>query len=375
MTGGGPGLRVLVHALDRTGPPMLAIALLQATSVLAPDVPMEVLAFRGGPLEAEASQFGAVDVVLEHHEPWDVQQPDDQRFNELRHRFSTLGPAGANVLVSVSAAQTLPLLPTGIGPVATWAVEVAEDLHWLDDPVQVRERTDRWLAGSEATRAELLERLGPSTSVSVVPEFIADPPPVGDGERRTARRHLGADPGEVVVVGAGIGTWRKGLDLFVEAATLAAARHGDGLRFVWVGGEADPLPDLLAPHLADGRVGPAQLVPSVADFDALLAGADIFLHTARADAFPLVCVHAAAAGVPVVSFSGVGGISEMLGGSMLGAPFPAVDDLVDHLGRLLDPAVRAAAGARQRSAAAPHLASNAAPRLLRELRSMARGDR
>ncbi|MCB1007208.1 MAG: glycosyltransferase, partial [Acidimicrobiales bacterium] len=81
------------------------------------------------------------------------------------------------------------------------------------------------------------------------------------------------------------------------------------------------------------------------------------LHTAREDAFPLVCVEAAALGRPIVSFEN-GGAAELIRRSGCGrvVPFPDVDAAVGALTHLADePAERAALGAHAAEFAADHL--------------------
>jgi glycosyltransferase involved in cell wall biosynthesis len=356
-------LRLLVHALDRTGPPMLARAFARWVAAERPGAPIEVVAFRGGPLADDLRALGPVHVVLDHHEPWDVRRPSPARVAELRARLAPLGPARANLLVSVSAAQALPLLGPDIGPVVTWAVEVGEDLHWLDDPVGLVERTSRWLAGSEATRSELAARLGAAARVDVVPEFVEAPVAPSPATRAACRAELGATDHELLVVGAGIGTMRKGLDLFAEAAARWAHQGPVPARFTWIGGTDDPLPGLLARDLGRPELAGLRILPPVAELDPYLAAADVFLHPARLDAFPLVCVSAAAAGTPVVVFTDAGGAPELFGAEVVGAPYPEVDRLVAAVAALADPVHRAEVGERHRAAARAHLAPAAAPRL------------
>jgi glycosyltransferase involved in cell wall biosynthesis len=357
-------LRVIVHALDRTGPPMLAAAVVRWMAEHRPDATVEVLAFRGGPLADELRPDAGVQVVLDHHEPWDPRDATSERRAALRRGLAGLEPAKVNLLVSVAAGQVLPLLPPVVGPVVTWSVELGEDLHWLDEPVELLERTDRWLAGSVATRVELSSRLGPDVDIALADEFVVDPVACSVEEIVTARRETGASDGELLVLGAGIGTHRKGLDLFIEVAVLHALRGGRPARFTWIGGTDDPLPTLVAADLERPELAHVSLLPPVPDLDRYLAAADVFLHTARLDAFPLVCVSAAAAATPVVTFSDAGGIAEMLGPDLVGAPFPAVDALADAVAGLGVDERRAEVGAAHRARASRYLASAAVPRLL-----------
>lgn len=360
-------LRVLVHALDRTGPPVLALAHLRWCAAHRPEVDLDVVAFRGGPLLPDFAAVAPTVVVLDDHEPWEHDAPVAGRRADLVARLADLPRVDATLAVSVSAGQVLPLLPSTSGPRVTWAVEVGDDLHWIDRPaLDLVGRTARWLAGSEATRSELLERLPAGTDVAIVPEFVERPAPTSDAERAQARVALGADADDLLVLGAGIGTWRKGSDLFVEVAA-ALGRTAPGLvRAVWIGGEADPLHDRVA---ADAEALPgvrAEVRRSVADLDPLLAAADVFVHAARADAFPLVCLHASLAGTPVVAFSGTGGVDEMFGAASRNVPFPDVTALADEVLALRDPAMAQAAGGEQAAHVAQRYVADVAASVLHQ---------
>ena len=359
-----------MHALDRTGPPVLALGVARCLRAARPHLDLSFLAFRGGPMEAALSSLGPVRVVLDDEEPWDVRGPDRRRADVLTASLAELPPVDVNLLVSVAAGQVLPLVPQDLGPVVTWAVEIGEDLHWLDDPVGLADRTDRWWAGSSTTLAELERRL-PGARIEVIPEFVEDPPTVPSEARSAARRALGADQGDLLVVGAGIGTYRKGLDLFVETA-IAHRRSGGEAVFAWIGGERDPLPRLLREDLLRPEFDHIRILPSVADLDPHLAAADVLLHPARLDAFPLVCIQSALVGTPVVGFQGAGGLAEMFGPEAQLAPYPDVRALSEVLQRTLEPARRRAVGAAQASwVRARSTASVAGPRLAAALADVA----
>ena len=339
--------RLVVHALDRTGPPMLVRAFARWLAEAHPGERVDILAFRGGPLEPDLAALGRVVVVLDPEEPWDHDRPSPARVGELRARLADLEPVDATLLVSTSAGQVLPLLPRS-APTITWSVEMGEDLHWFDGPIPLLGRTDRWLAGSQVTAAELSRRGVSAAAITVVPEFVERPGPV-DAETRAARRHdLGAGPHDLLVVGAGIGTHRKGMDLFVEVAAACRRRGLDQMVFSWIGGSRDPLFQPVRDEVARLGLDRVDVRPEVDDIDPWFAAADVVLHPAREDSFPLVCVHAAAVGTPVVAFAGVGGVEEMLGDTFLGAAYPDVAGLADHLQALTGADRRKAVGRAQR---------------------------
>lgn len=373
----GPGVRLVVHALDRTGPPVLVCTFARWLRANHPEVSLEVLAFRGGDLEADVAELGRLVVVLEADEPWDHHDLTHARAEQLRGRLAALGPAGVNLLVSTSAAQVLPLLAADVGPVVTWSVEIGEDLHWFDDPVDLVARTDQWLAGSETTARELaahLQRAGVGDGpVRVVGEFVdhaAEAPPALVDAWRDA--HGGREVRQVV--GAGIGTYRKGVDLFVELAAAQRRNGGQPVAFTWIGGERDPVVPLARSLATDLGLEDVRFVPTVADLQVPLAAADVFVHVARTDAFPLVALHASLAGAPVVALSGTGGIQEMFGPTFCGAPYPDLVALASVVDQLADPDHRRAVAAAQHSwVSARHTTEVAAPELWAALEATAAG--
>ena len=369
----GPTWRIAVHALDRTGPPMLARSVLVWMTEHHPEVAVEVVAFRGGELLDDFVRLVPTHVLLDPSEPLDHAAPSPRRVEAVLRRCEGLGRVDATLLVSVAAGQCLPYLPDCGTPVLAWAVEQGEDLHWIDGPLQLRNRVTRWLAGSFGTLDEL-EELGLGAGTEVVPEFIGSTQ-VGDATVRNCRSALGVRPGNALVMGGGIATLRKGPDLFVEVASACRRRGASGLDFVWLGGERDPLFGLLVEEVERLGLENVRLMGSVVDIDPWVAAADVFLHPARLDAFPLVCLHAAAAGTPVVGFSGAGGLPEMFGDSFLGAPFPDVAGLAARLIELAEDARRSAAlGAAQQSVVrSRHVADRAAPLLFERMGDLLRG--
>lgn len=357
--------RILLHALDRTGPPVLARSLVSWIVANRPGITLDAVAFRGGALLDDLEALVPVRVLLEPHEPWDHADPDPDRVARLRESTSGLPAADLTLLVSISAGQALGCLGSPPSPVVAWVVEQGEDLHWLDAPLRIGDRVDSWIAGSDGTRADLAGRI-PGT-VHVSPEFIDTP------ERPTPERLaaiLGGSDDRPLVVGAGIGTHRKAPDLFLECAVVAA-RLGTTARFVWVGGETDPLVPIVRAEAARLAPDTVEFVDSTPDLTAWLAAATVFLHPARLDAFPLVCVEAAALGTPVVAFSGAGGVPEMLGETFRGEPYPDVGGLARTVVGLLGNGSGAVVGRdQQRHVLERFVAEVAASRLVDHLTAL-----
>jgi glycosyltransferase involved in cell wall biosynthesis len=138
-----------------------------------------------------------------------------------------------------------------------------------------------------------------------------------------------------------------------------------------VGGERDPLIPRLRALVDDLDLADVvRFVDNDHRIDDWMEAADVLCHPARLDAFPLVCILSAACATPVVAFSGVGGITEMMGSSFVGSEFPDVAGMVDRLVEVLsgDPT---AVGAQQADAVSRFLSTTAAPQAVETILRLA----
>jgi glycosyltransferase involved in cell wall biosynthesis len=169
--------------------------------------------------------------------------------------------------------------------------------------------------------------------------------------RTALRGRLGLAAEDILVLGCGFGTFRKGVDLFVQAARETAAcseSAGTGrIVFAWVGQlqsdfQAWAEKDVIELNLSGRLILPGQQREMAPWF----AAADIFFLSSREDPFPTVVLEAMASGLPVVGFSGTGGYEEQArGGAGLTVPYADVASAVRTLRRLAEqPGERAETG-------------------------------
>jgi UDP-glucose:(heptosyl)LPS alpha-1,3-glucosyltransferase len=167
-------------------------------------------------------------------------------------------------------------------------------------------------------------------------------------ERAAARAEAGVPAGAWVVLFAGSGFARKGLDTALRALARARIRAQ-----LWVAGVGDTRPwRSLAQALGvEGRV---RFLGFRRDLPALYSAADALLLPTRYDAFANVCLEAAAAGLPVVT-SGGNGAAELFrsAGRVVEDPDETLG-FAAALNALADPELRRRLGAAARAVAAAH---------------------
>jgi glycosyltransferase involved in cell wall biosynthesis len=181
--------------------------------------------------------------------------------------------------------------------------------------IDLKRRDPRFLAVGERVKNVLVSRLDVDpSSVEVCHEFI----PTGAHEPHPdavarVRRELGISEGTMVVGASGTMDWRKGVDLFVQVAgrIRALGLTANEIRFVWLGGNEDPLQPVRYDIERMGLSEMIHLVPATPDPRPYFAAFDVFALSSRTDPFPLVCLEAAALGKPIVCFD-CGGIPEFV---------------------------------------------------------------
>jgi glycosyltransferase involved in cell wall biosynthesis len=216
-------------------------------------------------------------------------------------------------------------------------------------------RADAVIAVSEATKRDVIERLGiPEHRIAVIPEAVdaSFAPPPRDRALALVRVRFGVDAPYVLYVGQF--DPRKNMDGLVAAFARAAERH-KGLRLV-VAGDLGKLASFLHDALERGRAPRDRVVLAghVTDLElaALYAGAECLLHAALLEGFGLTPLESLAAGTPVVGLR-AGAVEEVVGDAGVLIDPTTPDALGEALIAYLDDTAlqaRLRAGAKARAA-------------------------
>jgi glycosyltransferase involved in cell wall biosynthesis len=198
----------------------------------------------------------------------------------------------------------------------------------------VRE-ADRIVAECPQDRADLMRAYGADASrLSMVPCGV-DLQQFRPGSKQEARRALGLDPDEFIVLQLGRMVPRKGVDNVIQA--MAHLDHGRPLRLLVVGGNSADPDDASTPEIARlrqfaYRCGVAEAVTFVGQRqrDALrnyYLAADVFVSTPWYEPFGITPLEAMACGTPVIG-SDVGGIRYSVADGVTGYLVPPREPIV-----------------------------------------------
>lgn len=156
---------------------------------------------------------------------------------------------------------------------------------------------------------------------------------------------LGLTPTARIVMAAGQGDRRKGIDLFCQVAVRVVQALPDA-HFVWVGDDTTELAqDCKAWVQSAGVEDNVHFTGVIQEPDLYLhhiAGADLYLMTSREDPYPSVVLDAMEVAVPVVGFSDAGGFTELLeAGAGVLVPYENRDAMATAVNGLLVDTTRA----------------------------------
>ncbi len=320
------------HEATRTGAPIILLRLVEHAAASGLVECVTVLA-AGGPL---VDAYAAAGHVL-------LPKPGDAEADTVRYvldRFADDPPSAA--IVNTIVTPDLAAAFAAAGVAVHVLVHESADMYPRDQLAAVARSADRLIFASRHTA----ERFQARTAVDGCAIEVAHSGVTSSPGRGTVTTTAATD--ELVVLGCGTMSWRKGVDRFVTVARKTLARLPADpsvplgrVRFDWVGGRLPPSHEgaefwaafEIELHGLRDRV---RLVDEVADLGPLYAGAAVFLMTSRADPFPGVALEAMSAGLPVIAFADSGGAPEALaGGAGIVVPYDDTDAMADALAGLL----------------------------------------
>ena len=360
---GALGVTFLGHGAERTGPP---IYLARVLEVLRhhPSIRPEVVLLEGGPL---------LDTISDLAPTWVLDRPHRGRGR----------PRGEVVVVNTAGSiRALPFLGRRPHRLVSHVHELSTgfEFHLTAERRHLLLTTsDEVWTVADAVTDYLVQRHGLDADRvrchrGVLPDDAFDAP--DDAAGAALRAGLGIAPDAVLLGASGTLDWRKAPDLFVRILAEVERRTDRPVHAAWFGGSPDGpwARHLRAMAAGCGLTDRVHLVPEQDRPDRSFPALDLFVLPSREDAYPLVCLEAAAAGVPLVCFTS-GGAPELAAmGAGITVPYPDVRAFAEAVADLLadEPRRRVLADGARRAALA-HRASDRVPDLVADLHRVAGG--
>ncbi|WP_340102806.1 glycosyltransferase family 4 protein [Rhodohalobacter sp. 8-1] len=204
-------------------------------------------------------------------------------------------------------------------PVLTHVRELESTIEHFGGKYLIRELdkyTDKFVADSYAVKKNLVDQHNVvDKKIDVIYEYVEVPEKLPDTEITSTLKSKLEIPEDAFIVGAsGGGLWRKGYDLFIQAAVAICNKEGnENVYFLWVGGfkedkEAEIRFDIHKAGLKD-RILFVGSQKKPLDYFSLF---DVFVLASREEPFGIVGMESALFETPIICFNNSGGMPEFI---------------------------------------------------------------
>jgi len=314
------------HDATRTGAPIILLDFARWIKATDPSIEIDFLLLAGGELEALYREIGVVNILFTPAHGI-VDRVARRLFSHknlverlaLRREYdAVLG----NTIVSLPTLERLG--KAGLHTIC-WAHELDYTIEvylGVDEFRRLARGVDFFIVPSRAV-GDMLDRFDIETERTVISDFSTTP------IEKVAAADLtryGLTAEAFVVGAAGTIQWRKGVDLFIQAALLVSLQC-PAIRFVWVGAQSADAAEAMQIDHDLRRLSRESLpvfIDATPDYRSILTAFDIFALTSRSDASPVVVHEAAKLAKPIFCFADAGGTPEFVG-SDAGVIIPYAD--------------------------------------------------
>lgn len=304
-----------------------------------------ILLLQGGALIDRFRSYGE---VLNYSDLLERYSSQDERIETIKkHTGNKLTLIYVNSILGCRVLRELSALNA---PIITHVHELKESINYYADKNIVEQMlffTDRYIACSSAVQKYLQSHYNiPLEKIDLVNTFIDHSIKIlSQEDKLKIKQELDLPLDKMVVIGCGLGLfWRKGADIFINLARKVI-QEGLDVLFIWVGGFSEKdshqkygswkkiYSDLRKDKILKNKVKFLGVTDKTASY---LQAADVFVLSSREDPFPLVCLEAAQAELPIICFRDAGGMPDFVENDIgFVVPFEDVNSMADKLCDLL----------------------------------------
>lgn len=316
---------IISHDSSLTGAPILLLNLLFLLKKRF-DFNMRILLCRGGVLQDEFKKYGRVTILKSKNyskQSFFFLRGINFLIFKIKLFFFKAGLKKTDLILNNTIANGgfLKVLSASGAKVVTY-------IHELESVIQVFSKEAKstfnysniYMCPSMAIADNLFENHGiPRDKIFLINSYFPLSKQLKDGISKTyARENFNKNfqffENKFYVIGMGSGTYRKGVDLFVDAARITKEINKD-IHFVWIGDFGDikmrtKILNEISLHRLQDVITLVDPMPHSLEN---LLPFDLFILSSREDPYPLVVLEAALMKIPSVCFANTGGAQEFVG--------------------------------------------------------------
>ena len=309
-------------------------------------IDIKIITLEGGPLIDRMKNVGPTIIWHEFF----VQYPDSvERKNALREFCGDIDLVYGNTSVA----------PTIYSEIAHFNVPIITHVHELQlamdkyissDVIKAMHHySTAYIACSTPVADNLFERhYADKKDFAKVYEFIDEYKRAGSSYDKIAlRKELGLETDKFIVIGCGTIYWRKGVDLFIDAAIKLKKLGKDNVQYYWLGndywdgghkkGEYPSWDELMQRIEQNGLTENISFLGVKNNPRDYFLASDIYFMSSREDPFPLSALEAAQCSLPIICFDKGGGIPEFVDHDAgVICPYEDTDYVAEKIAQLMD---------------------------------------
>jgi glycosyltransferase involved in cell wall biosynthesis len=310
----------ITHETGRTGAPMVLLHFLKWLKEYKPKITVDVVALRGGDLEAEFQQNSSL--FINYHSL--TKNQTLPLFNRILKKLKIYSPTPIAALLNrqliqndytIIYANSVLSVPFAVKLKQTGAQsKLIAHIHELNTVIKQYvpdfsfyiNQIDSFITPSLAVSNNLIEHW------NIKEERLNKVYECTDVIEASTNKIMSKS---TFTVGAsGTVNWRKGFDLFIQVAGYIHNKYPQfEIQFVWVGKLDNFLKILVEEELKKLNIYQnVSFIGEVSNPAFIFNSFDLFLMTSREDPFPLVCIEAGMLGKPIICFQSATGTEEII---------------------------------------------------------------
>lgn len=309
-------------------------------------IDIKIITLEGGPLIDRMKNVGQTIIWHEFF----AQHPDPtERKNALRDFCGNIDLVYGNTAVA----------PTIYSEIAHFNVPIITHVHELQLAMDKYISSDvinsmhhysaAYIACSTPVEENLYERHDAAKKdFAKVYEFIDEYERAGSPyDKNSLRKELGLETDKCIVIGCGTIYWRKGVDLFIDAAIKLKKLGKEDVHYYWLGndywdgghkkGEYPSWAELMQRIEQNGLKESISFLGVKNNPRDYFLASDIYFLASREDPFPLSALEAAQCSLPIICFDKGGGIPEFVDHDAgIICPYEDTDYVAEKIVQLID---------------------------------------
>jgi len=300
------------HEATLTGAPLILLKAIEEIKKKNDILPVVILC-KDGVLEKEYKKLGLVYTLPNHRNP----SIDNKELDGLLNKVNDIKKISKAIFNSVESRRILKVVRKHTSKL-TYLIHELGNLYPKNAWNIIDKNSDKIVFPAEFVKRKAIENNSFDLSkLSIQAQGLLKPGLLNRNKseaRKEIRDKLKLPSNAIIILGAGTGIPRKGIDFFTSIALSVLPKTEQPIYFIWLG--EMPINDYKYWIEKDiehsGYSDRILLLGEQKETENYFCASDLFLMTSRGDPFPCVVQEAVASGLFIIGYQNVGGFTDLI---------------------------------------------------------------